>query len=464
MLFEQDYFFHNLLRWNLGWATPNYAGAFLASLIPFLWFHTEKRAARWLGFIAEACLYFLLCKTYSRGAFLGMGAAALFYISSLKANPNRGHLMLWLSRVAVVFFLIIVTDLSTRIIPKTVLTDKSVLHRAELWHGALIMSASAPNFGWGYGESGRTYMNYLQLPNQKYGVTSMVNSYLTLSVEFGLWLLLFSIFVVLAIAHAAWSEGRSGNVVCAAAGASWTAWITTNMFSNLWIEPKLWIVPMVGFILIANACRARVNSFRIAKRVVIRNICISSLLVSAIWVAGIVCKHRESWNLSLDRQGVVEISNNWITQTPKTIWFTWPDTTVLGPLPGKELKEWVRNFPAKIILRICPTIAASTTYYTTPGSNVLLIGEQAERLYEKDFPQEITQLWILQPLCPPPDKRKSFCCARIVLILPAIDSMGLASPWKNWAIAKHAEIRQRKTGGSVESSWPDMDPQIQAFQ
>lgn len=31
-----DYFFNDHLRWNLGWDTPNQAGAFLVSLLPWM--------------------------------------------------------------------------------------------------------------------------------------------------------------------------------------------------------------------------------------------------------------------------------------------------------------------------------------------------------------------------------------------------------------------------------------------
>lgn len=87
-MMEGAYFFGEHLRWNLGWNNPNPAGAFIATLIPWMWglgsLVTVRRcAARWLPWIVllgELALWFLLCKTYSRGALVAVGAAGGFWL------------------------------------------------------------------------------------------------------------------------------------------------------------------------------------------------------------------------------------------------------------------------------------------------------------------------------------------------------------------------------------------------
>ena len=41
-----DYFFNSHLRWNLGWDTPNQGGAFLVTLLPWVWVLTTWLVGR----------------------------------------------------------------------------------------------------------------------------------------------------------------------------------------------------------------------------------------------------------------------------------------------------------------------------------------------------------------------------------------------------------------------------------
>ena len=86
---EGVYYFGEHLRWNLGFLNPNIAGAFIAILIAFLspitalW--RERKSVRIifiLCFVAELMLWFLLAKTYSRGAFVA--AYSFYYARNLR--------------------------------------------------------------------------------------------------------------------------------------------------------------------------------------------------------------------------------------------------------------------------------------------------------------------------------------------------------------------------------------------
>ena len=62
MILSGDFFYHGQLRWNLGWPTPNYAGAFVATLLALAFAFSGSRW-RWTALALEAGGLFLLAKT-----------------------------------------------------------------------------------------------------------------------------------------------------------------------------------------------------------------------------------------------------------------------------------------------------------------------------------------------------------------------------------------------------------------
>jgi hypothetical protein len=43
MILDGDFYYYGLLRWNLGWPTPNYAGAFVATLLALAFAFSASR-------------------------------------------------------------------------------------------------------------------------------------------------------------------------------------------------------------------------------------------------------------------------------------------------------------------------------------------------------------------------------------------------------------------------------------
>ena len=83
MIFGGDFFYNGLLRWNLGWPTPNYAGAFVATLLALAFAFSGSRW-RWTALAVEAGGLFLLAKTYSRGAVVAWVAAWVFAVMVIR--------------------------------------------------------------------------------------------------------------------------------------------------------------------------------------------------------------------------------------------------------------------------------------------------------------------------------------------------------------------------------------------
>ena len=253
MIIEQVFFYNGIPRWNLGWATPNYAGAFLATLICFLWAIQGKKYQRHVGavgLLVESVLYFSIAKTYSRGALLALVVGAIFTLGASVFRTRTPQWRVWLLRAVILVACLIGTGFLGRVDPGYLASDGAVANRLELWRSGLEMIACAPWGGWGAGESGRAYMNWFQDIARSEQYTTMVNSYLHVGVEYGLPVLASLLLGSASILVIAWRGATQGDVVSGAAGASLSAWVTANLFTTLWIKTALWIVPSIATVMI----------------------------------------------------------------------------------------------------------------------------------------------------------------------------------------------------------------------
>jgi hypothetical protein len=348
MVFEEEFFYGGQLRWALGWATPNYAGAFLAALIPWFWLvnrrsdgaaprreptgdapgstvagGTGRRFRRVsgaaLGWALELALWFCLAKTYSRGALVAALAAAVgwHWLQRRRKDPGRagtadpppgvrvaagingGDLMF---RLAIVGGCLVLTGFAGRLAPWALSADRAVGNRWELWKGGAEMLAAAPLSGWGAGESGQAYMDWFQDLDRSEGYATMVNSFLHLAVDHGLPALggvLLLGFALLAtgmeLARLNRQPGEGGRRAGAAAAvASLLAWAVANIFTTLWIEPRLWLVPAVALAFLAILSWRDRSSLR-WRRIAPASVLGATLLVSALFSAGCWLRSQRSW-------------------------------------------------------------------------------------------------------------------------------------------------------------------------
>jgi O-antigen ligase len=209
-VFDGHFFRGEHLRWNLDWPTPNYAGAFLVTLLCFAWIPGKSVLWRAALVTGEATGYFLLANTYSRGATIAFGSAAVYFVIAQGWAQWWVTWRIWMLRFLLFTGCVIGTGLSSRLIPKTLSADGAVTHRLELWRGGLEMVAAAPLRGWGAGESGRAYMNWFQDVDRNEGFTTMVNSYLHVGVEHGLAILGGAVFGLAGLLVLAWQISRLG--------------------------------------------------------------------------------------------------------------------------------------------------------------------------------------------------------------------------------------------------------------
>lgn len=285
--------------------------------------------AFFLCFSVEITLWWALAKTYSRGGWMAVVGAAGAWLTFLawqryqkakleakKPNPlvnkrfkeknkeskeSRAlanssspvaslpsakkskitqlkrwhHWILPVTRLVIIVICLIASSFSTRLAPSYTREDRSALNRIDLWKGGLELIEASPMRGWGWGQSGASFMHWTQPIGREEGYLSMVNSYLTVAVEAGLPLftLLFALILtplVFGLTNKGTTRSvdrgispmclknelhalictpvplnpiKSPSLLLRGLTASWAAWLCAMFFSNLWIIKGLWVLP-----------------------------------------------------------------------------------------------------------------------------------------------------------------------------------------------------------------------------
>lgn len=246
---EGIFYFGDQLRWNLGFETPNIAGALVAVAIAFLLPFTSKipdKIRRLFAFAVlfavEISLWFVLAKTYSRGALVAAGICFICYnaFMLLRTESKCRILIIALAKAAAVSAILLYSGFANRISPEYINNDGSTSGRIALWTGGLKMVAQAPVYGWGVDKSGEEYINWYQDFSDERKYAGMVNSYLHIVVERGLSAL-FAALSILAFLFFAdfrlWQ--KNGDLFALALGLALLSLCVSNIFSTLWIVSSI---------------------------------------------------------------------------------------------------------------------------------------------------------------------------------------------------------------------------------
>lgn len=475
---EGIYFYGDYQRWNLGWENPNPAGAFIATLIPWLWglaymASSGNRLSSWKAIACgvlllslEIALWFLLCKTYSRGALVAMMPAGLLLIFLVWLLRNwKGASLLFLPRVSAVAILLIATGFFSRIAPSYVAQDASAMNRLTLWKGGLEMIASSPWKGWGVGNSGPAFMHWFQPLESEEAYAGMVNSYLHVGVERGLPFLALMLLCMLTVVFLAGgvlvseckgvfrpTRFRCGSAVLLAALCSLVAFMAANVFSTLWIFENLWWVPgfsalsimaMVGYYLRGRVWRLLLVSLAAA--------CVGSTLVSgALWVVGSTTESGISVSLSPD--GSVNCQSSEGAGTQETVLL--PDETVLGENWGKEVRRLAASDPS-LLIRAVETTELRNALDDSVAGVWVACGAHCNETLRSAAGTPNLKLILVHPLGKPAldiDK-----VANVKLYVPALDTTGAGRRWRGIARKGRWEVViSEGVGQDVRRNWPTM--------
>ena len=505
MIFEGDFLFRGVARWNLGWPTPNYAGAFLATVLVLVWVFSASRG-RWIVFAAEVGGLCLLAKTYSRGAVVAWVVAWAFGFFAARAlTKQTGPIerRLWIARPLMLIVMLAVAGFgwsragntgstmprngtsasdggkfgnATGETPVPLSEDGSVVNRLALWRGGLKMIAAAPGSGWGAGESGRGYMNWFQAVDRSEGFSTMVNSFLHVGVEYGLGALAGVLAVLGWLLRVAGTAARPEDVsfkkspasrlLPLTAGAVLVAWAVANVFTTLWIDWRLWIVPGgAALILLWMGVR---QGWRASVRRAALSAVASGLAVGAMYGAGIWLSRAGTERVVPGPFGTVVVqrsatSAGGVGET----WHVWPDATVLGASPGKELRRWLATRTGDARLVVHRAAAAQAGEAPSRGEGVMLFGRQAERVASEGM-GEAGAVWLIHPLVPAPAaamsgkmagavERVGSGGANVTVVLPEIDEAGNGVGWRAWAAREGARVVVSPGCGlDIRAVWPEM--------
>jgi len=481
MTIEGEFYSGGHLRWNLGWPTPNYAGAFLVTLLALVWIFSGSRW-RWAYFATEAGGLFLLAKSYSRGAVVAWGAAWLFGVIASRGWRHPAERLVWAARVGVLAVMMVIAGFGwSRAVEKTAgpqddkttgkritasevpsAEDGSVVNRLALWRGGMKMIAAAPLVGWGAGESGRAYMNWYQAMDRDEGYTTMVNSYLHVAVEHGLPALVAVLWVGAWLLLVAWSGARDAahthngalgttRPTLMAAGASLVAWAISNVFTTLWIEPKLWVVPTIASLLLVwGACKTPV--IRLVS-LTAASLAIAVFAAAGLYGAGWWLLEKQALAFIPGKNGSVVLAAD---GSSSAAWHAWPDPVVLGPTPGKEFRRWLERRSTCIPLIVHRAAPLQPGEVQAGAGCILLFGRQAERIGE-DYASACHELWLIHPTVPPPASGKgpSQSPPMTTVVLPQIDEAGNGPSWRHWAKDNGARVVESPASGlDIRAVWP----------
>lgn len=442
-MFEADYFFEGAQRWNLWFANPNHAGAFIAGCLPVCWL-----VHRWIGrsfsvwrtggmvamFALEVLGWWALAHTGSRGGLLAAVFALAVFVFVHRRALTRHHGAVLAARAAILVVFWMLAGFAGRTTPDFVAQDKSVGNRLTLWRGGLQMIAASPWQGWGRGESGEMYEAYFQPLSDTVRYKSMVNSYLTVAVEQGLLVFTLGLLPLVYAVVVAWkmmSEEESVRWLPGVCLSMLTAFAMTQVWSNLWIVPALWIAPMAAVVLIMGMNVRRGFSWGEFRLSAVAVIATSLALLTVGWWLTINPEVRR------EPHGWVSLQ----TQAAGKRLALYVDSAVLGDTAGKECRRLALLSGIGIV---------SVGHLPEKGADaVLLCGDKAAMM--EQFKQPI---WLIHPLGKPPDLDASYGS---VLFLPEYTMSFSDEAWRKYAMERGMPIViSSGVGQDIRSTWPDV--------
>ena len=247
-----EFTFDGIVQQGFGFYNPNHAAALICALFPFLW--GWKKYA-WIGWMITFLLTIPLVMTYSRTGVLVLAfeLAAYFILSKTK------NWKLIAAIVSGILLILIVGGIFGRFA-----LDKAVTNRPEIWLAGLKLYAVNP-LGVGLSNSGMVVSNFMLEDIQ---CRTLVNSHLTLLVEFGI---IAGFFWLSFISYALFSGVKKPRTWCAVAGLAISAisasifdWDLLSDFQNYGNLPLLnfvlsWLLLFIFLVLTAYLLWKKIN-------------------------------------------------------------------------------------------------------------------------------------------------------------------------------------------------------------
>ena len=257
-----EFLYNGNVRWEGPWATPNVAGAILATGLVFwcgltaglfVWMKRFRWVQIAITTVALAGMLVgchLLALTYSRGGWIALGVGTFALLVGIR-KPRLYPILLALSFAGAVLLLPAGLDRTTS--ASQLNEDKSIHHRLLLWKGALQMMGEHPWNGVGAGNFGEVFERDYQLPGHKATYTTAINDFLTLGAERGVIPLILSTSGLLTIVGiGAWVGWTRRWPALTGAGATIVTFLVACWFSSIafsWKNSSLLLAAAAGILL-----------------------------------------------------------------------------------------------------------------------------------------------------------------------------------------------------------------------
>ena len=241
-----EIFFQGFWRMDWGLGNPNKTAALIAILMVAVWsLDFLRNWLFWVSLVLFSALGICLVHTFSRGGMV----AAFCGLMPLLVCLRRPLPMKRIVGVVTAFWLIIGASIYLQAHERygqgVVQEDRSISNRFVLWKAAPTMMVDAPG-GWGFGQSGKAYMDWYQPLDRNESYRTLVNSHLTWLVEFswlGRFLYIFGWLAVLLLCLP-----TQGNRWLAVPLGIWISLFIGAWFSSVGESVWLWIVPAVALV------------------------------------------------------------------------------------------------------------------------------------------------------------------------------------------------------------------------
>lgn len=197
---------------GLPYANENDVAFTLATTLPLaLWLVRERGVKRLVALASSATILSAIVLTFSRGAFVGLAAAAVW-----KVVAERRHVGAFLfgGLAALATVLVLVNLHSSQVhrasLAKQKVAQENIQSRLDAWSGAARLAADHPLLGVGPGNFQSYFFRATDRPSGTLLLTQVHNTYLDVASELGvIALILFVSFVVMSFSHAVQAERHS---------------------------------------------------------------------------------------------------------------------------------------------------------------------------------------------------------------------------------------------------------------
>ncbi len=448
-----EFLFDGQVRWSFGFENPNKAAVIFVCLLPLLWIAWDAgwRRARPVVWVLAGLLmltaWSALCLTYSRGGLVA--AVVAFLYVGLRQWRSGGRLprTRWVAAgvLAVLAAGIVVgTGLGGRTVNPLAEADASVGNRLVLWRSALQMAADRP-LGFGAGRSGAAYMEWYQPLEMNAGYRTMVSGYLTPLVEHGWW-----VCAVVALGIVGWwvwcdPRPRAGqpavlSPVATGLRASLVGFAMAAVFSTITEDRLLWIAPGAVALLLTGW------TLSVGSRATPRRFALG-LGFCALFLVGLYAVGRALAALDgierrfgPDNLVVIAAAGGSGKRTGMV-----PDTEVLGPLPGRLVRELVMTTGGELVL-------APEGTFPTPVERVILCGNAVRLATRLNMPLEL--------VCPVPvseSEARGVLARNPRLWLPEIDNDGRGLYWRSLSEGADATVETIPgVGIRIDWAWSEL--------